>query len=129
MNNEELIRKLYRAFSNRDLGSLNQICDEDILWTQNPGFPGGGVSLGVSKIIENVYVGNTSRWKEFQFIVESLTTTKDTVLVEGHYVVQGKGARDQVSAQTAHVFKIRNQKVVSFQQYTDSKTLWDNYNQ
>ncbi|OUR95662.1 hypothetical protein A9Q84_14265 [Halobacteriovorax marinus] len=128
-NNKDLIIQLYRAFSKRDHEALDRICAKDILWTQNPGFPGGAVNIGVSNIVENVYEANSSRWKFFSFQRKSISVATDTVLVEGVYVVQGHDAKERVSAETAHVFKIKDNKVTSFQQYTDSKTLWDNHNQ
>ena len=127
MKDKELIERLYQAFRERDVPALSEICDPGIIWTQNPGFPGGQVSTGIAEIITNVYEGNSKRWKHFQFSKESMTSGDNTVLVQGAYIVTGKNEDISVSAQTAHVFKIENNKVVSFQQYTDSKTLWDNY--
>jgi ketosteroid isomerase-like protein len=106
--------------------ALDRICANDILWTQNPGFPGGVVSRGISSIIENVFEANSKRWKYFSFERSSISVAHNTVLVEGLYIVQGHDARERASAATAHVFKIEEGKVISFQQYTDSKTLWDN---
>ena len=58
---------------------------------------------------------------------KDITVAGDTIVVEGVYTVQGHGAESKVSAETAHVFKVKEGRVISFQQYTDSKTLWDNY--
>jgi ketosteroid isomerase-like protein len=127
MNNKLLIEKLYQGFRERDIPALSKICHPEIVWTQNPGFPGGRVSIGIAEIITNVYEANTNRWKYFQFSRESIISGEDTVLVQGSYIVTGKNHERSVSAQTAHVFKIEDNKVISFQQYTDSKTLWDNY--
>jgi ketosteroid isomerase-like protein len=66
-NHKELILQLYAAFSSRDLVELERICAKDILWTQNPGFPGGAVNQGIKDIIKNVYDANTARWKFFNF--------------------------------------------------------------
>ena len=128
MDNKLLIEKLYQGFRERDVPSLSEVCHPEIIWTQNPGFPGGGVSIGIAEIITNVYDGNSKRWKYFKFSRETIISGEDTVLVQGCYIVTGKNDERSVSAQTAHVFKIENNKVISFQQYTDSKILWDNYN-
>jgi ketosteroid isomerase-like protein len=127
MNHKKLIEKLYQAFRERDIAKLSEICDPKIVWTQNPGFPGGRVSIGIAAIITNVYEGNSKRWKHFKFSRESMTSGDNTVLVQGAYIVTGKNEDTSVMAQTAHVFKIENNQVISFQQYTDSKILWDNY--
>lgn len=127
MEHKKLIEKLYQGFRERDVPLLSELCDPKIVWTQNPGFPGGRVSIGISEIITYVYEGNSKRWKHFKFSKESMISGDNTVLVQGAYIVTGKNEDTSVMAQTAHVFKIEDNKVISFQQYTDSKTLWDNY--
>ncbi len=127
MDNKELVLALYRAFSEKDLVTLAKICSPNILWTQNPGFPGGGINKGVSNIIQNVYEANSARWDYFDFTRTSISAQEDKVLVEGHYIVDMNNSGKKVKAQTAHVFTIKDQKVVAFQQYTDTKTLWDKH--
>jgi ketosteroid isomerase-like protein len=123
----ELIEKVYKAFSKRDLEELSNLCSSNIRWEQNPGFPGGGINIGIDKIIENVYEANNKRWKNFNFERHSLTATQETVLVEGFYIVQGPKSSTQVKAETAHIFRLKDNKVISFKQYTDTKTLWNNF--
>lgn len=124
---KEVVNQLYQAFSDRDIAKLERLCSKDIVWTQNPGFPGGTVSIGIKDIIKNVYDANTARWKFFSFERNSTVNAEDKVLVQGVYTVQAHGSDEKISAQTAHVFTIKDRKVISFEQYTDSKTLWDNY--
>jgi len=126
--NTELVLQLYEAFSNRDYKALENICSGDIKWVQNPGFPMGGTNVGIDNIIKNVYEANSKNWKYFDFERKIISELDDTVLVEGLYKVQGTKSQEIASVQTAHVFRIKNNKVISFQQYTDSKILWDNYN-
>lgn len=123
-----LIIELYQAFSDRDLQKLKVICDEKIAWYQLTGFPGGKTSIGIQEIITNVYEGNASRWKSFRFKRDSIQEMNDIVLVEGNYFVKGEKNNHEVAVKTAHLFRIKNNKVISFQQYTDSKLLWDNLN-
>jgi len=127
MSNTELITQLYAAFASKNRQQLEQICSEDIIWKQNPGFPGGGIHQGVENIIKNVYEANAARWDSFSFKTEKITSLGDTVVVEGLYAVQSKKAKKTVQAQTVHIFNFNKQKVKSFQQYTDTKVLWDNF--
>ncbi len=127
MTNIELVNKLYEHFASNNLEGLKSVCSDDIKWKQNPGFPGGGINTGAKDILKNVRDGNASRWKSFSFRKDRVTGLGNIVLVEGAYIVQSKKSGKSVEAQTCHVFEILNNKVISFQQYTDSKTLWDNY--
>lgn len=127
MNNVDRIRQLYSAFARRDRLALSALCHPEIEWRQNPGFPGGGINRGVDQIIENVYQANASRWLSFQFEPDEMFSCEHAVIVQGHYVVQGKQAASPVRAQAVHIFKFEHQHIISFQQYTDTKVLWDNF--
>lgn len=126
MSNTDLIISLYKNFGEKNVEALKEICAKDIVWTQNPGFPGGTISRGVEAIIKNVNEGNAGRWEKFSFRRDSITEAGDKVLVEGAYVVKSEKSANEVEAQACHVYEIKNGRVASFQQYTDSKTLWDN---
>ncbi len=126
MTNTDLIISLYKNFGEKNADALKEICTEDIVWTQNPGFPGGTISTGVEAIIKNVFEGNAGRWEKFSFRRDSITEAGDKVLVEGAYVVKSETSDKEVEADACHVFEIKDGQVASFQQYTDSKTLWDN---
>ncbi len=127
MDKLKLIKQLYCAFADRDRDTLSHLCSPDIEWRQNPGFPGGGMNIGIEQIIENVYRANASRWQLFKFQPDEMIACDKSVVVQGHYIVQSKQAAEPVKAQAVHIFKFNNQKVISFQQYTDTKVLWDNY--
>ncbi|MCB9397640.1 MAG: nuclear transport factor 2 family protein [Acidobacteria bacterium] len=126
MKTKELVIALYQAFGNRDRAALEHLCDPAISWHQNPGFPGGGVHVGIDAILQNVFEANTARWKVFEFKILNLIAEDDTVVVEGVYVVEGR-THQRVEVQTAHVFTLANGRICKFQQYCDTKTLWDHY--
>lgn len=123
----ETVKKLYEFFTKRDRTALKAVCSENISWTQNPGFPGGGVNTGIEDIIKNVFEANQERWEQFSFGPLTFSAMENKVLVEGHYVVKSKATSEASRCQTAHVFTLENGKVIAFQQYTDTKKLWDNY--
>ena len=126
MNAKQLVLDLYDAFGKRDRARLETLCHPEIVWRQNPGFPGGSVHFGIESILENVFEGNTARWKVFEFKLQNMIAEGDKVVVEGLYVVEGC-TNQWVEVQTAHVFTLVNGRIYSFQQYCDTKTLWDHY--
>ncbi len=125
MSNVEIILKMYKAFFEKDEQTLNSICHPNIKWIQNPGFPGGGISTGVKEIISNVFVGNNSRWDYFSFQRDNIFSCNEKVVVEGHYKVRAKKEGETIDVQACHVYEVYENLITSFQQYTDTKTLWD----
>lgn len=123
MNNIQMIEKLYDSFSVKDLHALEQICHNDISWHQCPGFPGGAVHRGIQSVLENVYEGNRRRWKSFTFSKHTIFEGMNNVVVEGTYDVESHNGK-KTRAQTVHIFKIKDDKVQSFWQYTDTQVLW-----
>lgn len=124
MDNIQIVQQMYEAFSQKDIKKLETLCSPDILWVQNPGFPGGGVHKGIPSIIENVYTANKNRWESFNFEKSSFLSSEDHVIVQGYYTVKAHGRENIVRAETCHIYKIKDNKIISFQQYTDTHTLW-----
>lgn len=54
-SNLEVIHELYRYFKEKDYNSFTEICDENIIWNQNPGFPNGKSHRGAKEVIDNVF--------------------------------------------------------------------------
>lgn len=132
MKKEEItvdkIYKLYEHYAQRNEKALTEIFHENIKWSQLPGFPGGMISIGLQQIFKNVFDGNANRWKEFSFEIDSISIGPNFALVEGRYEVSAKNSDGLASALTSHVYRFNDQgKIISFQQYTDSKLLWDCY--
>lgn len=74
-------------------------------------------------MLENVYEANRKRWKSFSFSKHTIFEGMDNVVVEGTYDVESHNGK-KTRAQTVHVFKIKDGKVQSFWQYTDTQVLW-----
>jgi ketosteroid isomerase-like protein len=63
--------------------------------------------------------------EHFTVSPERFVEAGDTVLVEGRYRGRMKATGRAVDAQFAHVWQVRNGKVVRFQQYTDTRQWAD----
>jgi hypothetical protein len=68
-SNVEIIQELYRSFKEKDYDSFKVICDKDISWRQNPGFPKGGSYHGAEEVINNVFKAFDDSWENWKFIV------------------------------------------------------------
>lgn len=63
--------------------------------------------------------------ENFAALPERFVDGGDTVVVEGRYRGKMKATGTPVDAQFAHVWQLRDGKVVRFQQYTDTKQWAD----
>lgn len=125
MNNLKTIQALYRAFETKDYDAFRSVCSDDLVWIQNPGFPGGAIYQGTSDVIEKVFKGNDDRWKSFTYQIEELLDAGDSVVVIGKYLGRHRTSGKLLDAAATHVYDLRNGKVFRFRMFADTKTIWD----
>ena len=122
MSNEELIKKFYVAFKNKDMKIINQVCDESIEWNTLKGMPHGGKYVGLKAIFEDYFPNMLSNFKEFHAIPDEYLESKDHVTVIGRYQGISKiGKKFEVPF--SHVYLVQENKIKQFRQYTDTKTI------
>lgn len=124
-SNLEIIHELYRAFKEKDDDAFRAICDENIQWNQNPGFPKGKRYLGAEDVIRKVFQSFDETWDEWRFEIGRFYDAGESVVVTGLYRGRHKKTGKIVASEAAHFYALRNGKVVQFQQYADSKVIWD----
>jgi len=120
-----VIRELYRAFKERDDAAFQAICDENIEWRQNPGFPNGRIYIGAEAVIENVFKSFDQTWHAWTFEIEQFYDAGEAVIVTGRYKGQHKQTGKYFVSEAAHIYTLKGRKVIKFQQYADSKRIWD----
>ena len=124
-SNVEIIQELYRSFKEKDYDSFKAICDKDISWKQNPGFPKGSSYIGSEEVIRNVFKAFDDSWENWKFIIDNYHDAGETIVVTGIYKGKNRKTGKSFIAEAAHVYGLKSGKVVSFQQYADSKVIWD----
>ena len=105
--------------SGRRHGSL----DHQIQWREADNFlyADGNPYVGPQAVAEGVFQRIVSDVENFAVLPEHFIEGGDTVVVEGRYQGKMKATGTPVDAQFAHVWQLRDGKVVRFQQYTDTK--------
>ena len=98
--NVGLIRSLYEAFGRGDVPA--------VLAAMDPA------------IVEGVFARLGGEWDGFSVALEELLDAGDTVVARGRYGGAYKKTGIRIHAQFAHVWTLRDGKVVKFQQYTDT---------
>ena len=124
-SNLEVIHELYRSFKEKDYESFKKICDQNIIWSQSPGFPKGNSYKGAEEVVENVFKAFDDSWKEWTFTINKYHEAGDTIIVTGQYEGKHKITGKRFVSEAVHVYEVKDEKIVSFQQYADSKVIWD----
>lgn len=120
-SNVDLIKEFYLQFKNQDKQSYMDLLDDNIEWITMEHMPNGGKYIGKSNIFEKYFPAMLSNFEEFHAIAdEYLDAENDNVLVLGKYAIKSKKQDHIINIPFAHIYKVRNQKIHKFRQYTDT---------
>lgn len=97
----------------------------DVEWTEAAGFPYAGTYRGVDAIVTNVFNRLASEWDGFHPDLENLYDAGDTIVATGFYRGTYRQNNTPMEASFAHVFTLKEGKIVKFVQYVDSRKVWD----
>jgi len=125
--NVEIVRGMYRAFASGDVpGVLSQL-SPDVHWLEAENFiyADRNPYIGPQAVLEGVFLRIVSDWNGFTVTPEEILDAGDRVITLGIYAGTCKATGKSVRAQMVHVFTFENEKVVKFQQYTDTKQFAD----
>jgi len=128
VGNVEFVRGLYAAFGQGDVPAVLGAMDPRIEWREaegNPYQPSGNAWTGPDAIMQNLFLKLGTEWDGFTVHPKEVHDAGDTVVVEGRYTGTHKATAKSLDAQFCHVFKIRDNKITSFQQFVDTAQLQD----
>lgn len=119
----DIVKAIYDAFGKGDVPGVLGAFDPKIEWREAESFlyADRNPYVGREAVAEGVFQRIVSEWDGFTARPEHFIDAGDTVVVEGRYQGRRKATGRPVDAQFAHVWRLRDGKVVRFQQYTDTK--------
>ena len=126
MSNVKIMQDLYEAFGRGDVGTVLAGMDPNIEWREaegNPYQPSGEPWIGPDAIVNNLFVKLGTEWDGFGVHPKEFHDAGDTVVVEGRYSGSFKATGKNLDAQMTHVWRLRDGKVTSFQQYVDTAQM------
>lgn len=117
------VQAIYDAFSRGDVPAVLGAFDPGIEWWEAEGFlyAAGNPYVGPGGVAQGVFQRIVGDVAEFSVSPERYIDGGDTVVAEGRYRGTMKSTGMPVDAQFAHVWQLREGKVVRFQQYTDTR--------
>jgi ketosteroid isomerase-like protein len=125
--NVQVIRAIYEAFAEGDIPTVLEQLDQGIEWNEAENFVYADHNpyVGPQAVLEGVFARLGSEWEGFTVTPKELLDAGDRVVSLGTYSGMYKATGREVRAQFAHVWVVREGRVHSFQQYTDTKQFAD----
>ena len=128
MSNVQLMRDLYDALGRGDMPTTLGAKEAGIEWREaegNPYEPSGKAWQGPDAVLQNLFMRLATEWDGFTVHPGEFYDAGSVIVVEGRYTGTYRQTGKQLDAQVCHVWKIRDGKVTSFQQYVDTAQLQD----
>jgi len=124
MANLDIIKSTYEGKTSEENGrNLAKYVAEDISWTEAKGFPYAGTYIGLDSVTKNVFSRLASEWVHYRFTPEDYVASDDKVVAFGTYKGTYKITGKSFTARVAHVWKLKDGKIVNFEQFVDSQPV------
>jgi ketosteroid isomerase-like protein len=122
MSSVQTIQAAYAAFSNNDPSVLFGAMAPDMHWNEAEGNPLSDRNpyVGAQAVGEGVFGRLLAAIDGFSAAPERFVDGGDDVIVLGRYGGTMKHSGAKLDAQFCHVYHFEGDRIVSFQQYTDS---------
>jgi ketosteroid isomerase-like protein len=126
MSNVRLVQDVYKAFGRGEIPAVLAAFDPKIEWRQaegNPYEPGGKAWVGPDAVLQKLFMRIGAEWDAFTIHTKQVHDAGDAVVVEGRYTGTFKPTGKALDAQMCHVWKVRDGRIASFQQFLDTAQL------
>jgi uncharacterized protein len=100
--------------------------DPNIEWREAEGHPlqpSGDPWHGPDAVLQNLFVKLGADWDGFTVHPKEFHDAGSTIVVEGRYTGVYRPTGKSLDCQVCHVWKLRDGKVTSFQQFVDTAQL------
>lgn len=129
MENTTIVDNLYKAFAKGDIPTVLNGMDANIIWNEAEGnaYADGNPYIGPDAVLNGVFARIGADHEYFNLTNIKLHNMSDNqVLATLRYNAKLKNGVTY-DVQVAHLWTLKNGKVVAFQQYVDTKALNDAY--
>jgi uncharacterized protein len=125
LESRDIVRGAYEAFARGDIPAVLAVFDENVEWHEAEHIPywPGGPFIGLQAVLDGVIARIPQDYDGFTIDVRRIVGCGDTVLVEARYRATVRATGKPLDAQVAHVWDLRDGKLVHWQQYSDTWQL------
>jgi ketosteroid isomerase-like protein len=127
-DNKAIINDLYQSFANGDIPAALATMADGIVWNEAENFPYADRNpyVGPDAVLTGVFARIGEDWEYWNLTDIHLNEVSDNkVLSTLRYKAKHKKTGKVIDSQTAHLFTLKDGKIVAFQQYTDTKQAVD----
>ena len=126
MTNLAIIKSTYEGKTSEENGkNLAKYAADDIAWTEAKGFPYAGTYIGLDQVTRNVFSRLGSEWIGYKFTPEAYVAAEDQVVAYGNYSGTYKLTGKSFEARVAHIWTLKDGKIIRFEQFVDSQPVQD----
>ena len=118
--NLDLVRGAYAGFATGDIPAVLGLLAPDARWTEAAGFPYAGTYVGPDAVLQGLFMRIGQDWDGFAVLPSGYVTEGHTVVALGEYSGRNKSTGRSFVAPFAHVWTLRDGKVVRFVQHVDT---------
>jgi len=119
-SNLEVVKNFYEAVGEQNRDRILFLLDPDVEWIQNEGFPGGGRHTGAETVLNEVFAALAAEWKSWQAEVGRWLDAGESIVALGAYRGTHRRTGRSMTAAFAHVYWLRDSRIVRFEQYADT---------
>lgn len=119
--NIAVVRRLYEARGNPDV--IRQVLASDVRWEVVDGFPYGGVYVGLDNVLGDFFGRLFTDFDEFAANGSEFFESGDHVIALGDYSGRVRKSGKRFTARFAHVWTLRDGRIVRLQQCADTVQL------
>lgn len=126
--NRSIIDNLYKAFAAGDIPAVLGGMDANIIWNEAEGnsYADGNPYIGPEAVLNGVFARVGGDHEYFTLNDIQLHEMSDNkILATLRYDAKRKETGKSYNAQVAHLWALKDGKIISFQQYVDTKKLND----
>ncbi len=124
-HNYDVIAAHYAASDRGDLAGMLAPLTAETRWTEMAGFPYAGTYVGAQGVIDGVFKRIGADWEGYTLKLQSLHDAGDFIIGIGTYSGVFKATGKSMTARVVHVWSMQDGKVISFEQFTDTKLVAD----
>lgn len=120
----ELIRSTYEGDAEANGHKLRAALAPDAVWIEAAGFPYAGTYIGPEAIFAGVHQRLGQEWENYRALPHDYYDAGEHIIVTGTYRGRYRLTGRSFEAEFAHIYTVRNGKIVRFEQYVDSRKVW-----
>ena len=117
----DIVHRFYDALGRGDVPAIFSVLDAHVEWTEAERFPYySGAWHGPQAVLDNLLVPIARDWEGFSATADDFIAQGDRVVALGQYFGTNKGTGRSIAVAFAHVWTVRDGKIISFVQHTDT---------